>query len=263
MRRRHLASNERASARSTIGRSPLFSSLPLAEFESLVARIQVTDLGENETLFGQQQPAEEFFWVESGKIKLAVTSLEGHEKTIDIVSAGRTFAEAIMFDQRPHYPVEATSILPSRVWCINVSQYARILRASTDACFAVMAQMSRRLHWQLAEIDRLTLHNATYRVVCYLLDQIPLEDITQHSSELELDIPKHIIASRLSITPETLSRTFSKLIAANYIEIIDSRILLKDIVELRKYVHIDSPVSRPCESISGAPINVAGLRHRR
>ena len=263
MKRNHLGPKERQLARSTIGRSPLFSSLEQPVFDALLARIQVAELDENESLFSQQQPANEFFWVETGKIKLAVTSPDGQEKTIDIVSPGRTFAEAIMFDQSPRYPVSSTGILPSRVWCINARQYTDILRQSTSACFAVMAQMSRRLHWQLAEIDRLTLHNATYRVVCYLLDQIPVADLHQDSSELELDIPKHIIASRLSITPETLSRTFSKLIQARYIEIVDSRILLKDIVKLRQYVHIDVNVERPCEALEGAPINVVGLRRGR
>jgi hypothetical protein len=100
--------------------------------------------------------------------------------------------------------------------------YAGILRQSTDACFAVMAQMSRRLHWQIAELDRLTLHNATFRVVSYLLDQVPSTHLV--TSEIQLDTPKHVIASRLSITPETLSRTFAKLSREGYIDIMDNMI---------------------------------------
>ena len=72
-----------------------------------------------------------------------------------------------------------------------------------------MAQMSRRLHWQIAEIDRLTLHNAAFRVIAYLLDQVPSTDLD--SSVIHLDTPKHVIASRLSITPETLSRSFASM----------------------------------------------------
>jgi hypothetical protein len=35
----------------------------------------------------------------------------------------------------------------------------------------LMAGMSRRLRQQVDEIDRLTLHNATYRLATYLLQQ--------------------------------------------------------------------------------------------
>jgi len=129
--------------------------------------------------------------------------------------------------------VTATALLVSRVLCFDTSTYAGILRQSTDACFAVMAQMSRRLHWQIAEIDRLTLHSATFRVVAYLLDQVPSTDFG--ASRVQLNTPKHVIASRLSMTPETLSRTFSKLCRDGLMEVDDNGLVLKDVGRLRHF----------------------------
>ena len=102
----------------------------------------------------------------------------------------------------------------------DAGYYAGILHQSTDACFAVMAQMSRRLHWQVAELDRLTLHNAASRVVRYLLDQVPSTHLV--TSEFQLDTPKHVIASRLSITPETLSRTVITSYSIHYTKLYDA-----------------------------------------
>ena len=64
-------------------------------------------------------------------------------------------------------------------------------------------------------------------------DQVPSTHLT--TSEIQLDTPKHVIASRLSITPETLSRTFAKLSREGYIDIIDNTIRLNDIERLRNY----------------------------
>ena len=233
MKRTHLTELDIAGAAPRLRQCVLFADLDREQFDGVIKHTRRIVLQENEVLFEQQQPAREIFLLESGQIKLALVSPEGHEKVIDLILPGTSFAEAIMFSRNHTYPVTATAIVASQVWSIDASHYAGILRQSTGACFAVMAQMSRRLHWQIAELDRLTLHNATSRVVCYLLEQVPSTHLT--ASEIQLDTPKHVIASRLSITPETLSRTFAKLSREGYIEITENTIRLKDIERLRGY----------------------------
>ena len=230
-----LSDEQYTDARGCLSRCLLFSGLDDEQFGKILSRTRLVLLGENDTLFEQQQQAKEIFLLRSGQIKLALMSPEGHEKVIDLISPGGSFAEAIMFSGRHVYPVTATALLRSQVWGIDAATYAAILRQSTEACFAVMAQMSRRLHWQIAELDRLTLHNAAFRVVTYLLDHVSSTHL--HASEIQLDAPKHVIASRLSVTPETLSRTFSKLSKDGYIDIIDNTIRIHDIERLRNYIH--------------------------
>ena len=125
-----------------------------------------------------------------------------------------------------------------RVLCFDAQTYIDILRDCTEACFAVMAQMSRRLHGHIAEIDRLTLHSATFRVVCYLLDQVPSTHLGV--PEVRLDTPKHVIAAPLSVTPETLSRSFSKLSREGLIEVHDNAITLTDVDKLRRFAQGES-----------------------
>ncbi len=237
MKRTHITPAEISISMSTIRHSVIFAGLTDDQFKEVISCVQIAELSIGNILFARYQKAEEIFWIESGQIKLAVVSQEGAEKTIEIISAGNTFAEAILFGKKREYPVEASAISHSRVWCINSKRYSKMLRQSTDACFAVLQIMSRRLHAHIAEIDRLSLHNATYRVVSYLLEQVPSSD--RGASKIHLNIPKHIIASRLSITPETLSRTFSKLCRTKQIDIVDSNIVLKDIDGLKRLIHWD------------------------
>jgi CRP-like cAMP-binding protein len=216
----------------------LFSDLNTDQIDTVLHHTRVAKLSEGETLFEQHQTAHDFFMLISGQVKLARISVDGHEKIIDLISAGHTFAEAILFSGQKVYPVTASAILDSRLLCFDIATYADILHQSTDACFAIMAQMSRRLHWYIGELDRLTLHGATFRVVCYLLDQVP--STHRGSSEIHLMVPKHAIASRLSITPETLSRSFSKLSRDGFLEVHDDSVILHDVGKLRQFAQGES-----------------------
>ena len=99
-----------------------------------------------------------------------------------------------------------------------------------------MADMSQRLHRLLNEIDSLTLHNATYRLVSYLLSELPQDVLT--SPEIVLTTPKHIIASRLSIKPETFSRILTRLSRDGLIVVRGNSIVMADLERLRKETEI-------------------------
>jgi CRP-like cAMP-binding protein len=66
----------------------------------------VTDMVEGESLFFQGDNATSFYLVLSGRIKLFRISPDGKEKVVEIMEAGATFAEALMFMDQPHYPVD-------------------------------------------------------------------------------------------------------------------------------------------------------------
>jgi CRP-like cAMP-binding protein len=96
--------------------------------------------------------------------------------------------------------------------------------------------MSRRLHMLVNQIESLTLQNATYRLVAYLLDQIPAG--VAHSPDLQLTTPKGVIASHLAIQPETLSRILAKLRRGGLIEVEGNHITVRDVAALRRMVHM-------------------------
>lgn len=233
MLQQHSAS-EHPSLMARVQKCLLFADLSSEQIDQIVKHTRIVELAEGEILFEQSQPAHEIFLLDSGQVKLALCSSEGNEKIIDLIAPGGTFGEAVMFSRQPAYPVSASAVVDSRLFCFNAKTYADILHQSPDACFAVMAQMSRRLHWHIGEIDRLTLHSATFRVICYLLDQVPSTQLGV--PEVRLDTPKHVIAARLSITPETLSRSFSRLNKEGLIEVHDNAVTLNDVGKLRQFV---------------------------
>ena len=213
----------------------LFSVLDEQQLATVLSSTHVVRLAEGERLFDHGQPSRHYFFLRSGEIKLFRSARDGGEKVIEIVRCGETFAEAVMFmeEARP-YPVSAQAIVASELLAFEQTALLGILEQSTMTCMRLMAGMSRRLRQQVDEIDRLTLHNATYRLATYLLQQIP-RGVLEYP-ELHLTTPKHVVASRLAIQPETFSRILARLAENGCVEVHGQNIVLTDIEALRTIV---------------------------
>ncbi|HSR62719.1 MAG TPA: Crp/Fnr family transcriptional regulator [Gammaproteobacteria bacterium] len=212
--------------------NPVFSALREDQLDSVISTAEQKDLAAGNILFEQGEAASRFYMVKKGQIRLFRLSDDGDEKVIDIVHPGQIFAEAVMFMENRRYPVNAMAITESQVIAFDMETFRNVLRESVDTCFRMMAKMSKRLHIQLNEIDSLSLHNATYRLVHYLLKSIPAN--TSRHTEITLNYPKNILASRLSIKPETFSRIISRLKKENIIEVSGNQIIISDISALRE-----------------------------
>ena len=188
---------------------PLFSHFNEQAQEELLADAQVREYPVQSLIFRQGDPAERFYLVQSGKVKLYRISADGKEKVVEIITAGNTFAEAVMFMQRSVYPVCAEALEPVRLIGFSNRLMLRHLEQNPNTCLHLLGHMSVRLHQRLDELENLTLQNATQRLALYLVSQV--RDRGAESAEIELVLPKSLIAARLSIKPETFSRAIAAL----------------------------------------------------
>ena len=209
----------------------LFSGLEDHQLQAMLETAYSIELSSREILFEAGQHARHFYLLRNGQIKLFALSDSGDEKVVEIIYPGETFAEAITFMTQHSYPVSAEAISASEVISFDMNVFRRILEESKETCMRLMADMSRRLRKRITEINNLTLHNATYRLVVYLLEQIPPGVV--ELPEIHLGTPKSVIASRLSIQPETFSRILGKLARQKLIRVHQNTITLLDVDGLR------------------------------
>ena len=199
-------------------------------------------------LFSQGDPADRFFLVLRGQVKLFRLSPDGAEKVIEIIGPRQTFAEALMFLNAPRYPVCASALSSAQLIAIDARHFASMLRESVDTCFLIMGALSQRLRGLVSEIDNLTLHTASSRVARYLLEHLP-----EDRRALDLDVRKSVLASRLSVKPETFSRVIKHLSQEEIIEVYGSHFTIIDRGALEEIAELDNtPELRPapCASIA-------------
>ena len=194
---------------SAISRHLFFKHLGPLEQERLIAQSYEQTFGSGELLIRQGQAAERFFLVLKGRVKLYRISADGQEKVVEIIQAGQTFAEAVMFMQRSEYPVCAETLEPVHLASFPNRLMMTLLEENPRVCLQLLGHMSARLHQRLGELETLTLQNATQRFSLYLIQQ--LENRAQETVDIELPLPKRLIAARLSMQPETLSRIMARL----------------------------------------------------
>ena len=201
---------------SSILQHPFFKNLSVEDQERLITQSHEQQCSAGELLIRQGQPAERFFLVLKGRVKLYRISADGQEKVVEIIQAGQTFAEAVMFMQRSEYPVCAETLEAVQLISFPNRLMLTLLQESPQACLHLLGHMSMRLHQRLGELETLTLQNATQRFALYLIQQ--LDDRSQETVDIELPLPKRLIAARLSMQPETLSRIMARLNQDGFIE---------------------------------------------
>lgn len=203
--------------------NPLFARLTPEQLDRVERKAGRIHLDAGQSVFEQGDPVERFYLVMRGQIKLFRLSPAGNEKVIEVIAPGSTFAEALMFLERPQFPVGAEALTDAELISIDAADFADMLRGSIDTCFLLLGDMSQRLRGLLREIDELSLHSATCRVSASLLQLAP-----EGQDRFELPMAKQVLASRLSITPETFSRIIKNLkkqgivsVSGSHVDILD------------------------------------------
>ena len=137
-----------------------------------------------------------------------------------------------MFLQRP-YPVSAVALTDA--WLLKIPQQAVDKLLTSDASFAqrMLAGLSMRLHSLVQDVESYSTRSSAQRVVGYLLQHCPEDN--QDTQEITLPTTKLVIASRLNLTPETLSRILNDLSQQGLIEVHGRHILITSQQNLRAY----------------------------
>ena len=217
----------------TIRSHYLFSGLDEDVFDALVSDIAVESFDKGEVLFHRGDVASDFYYIESGQIELSLISPDGQKKIVEVIAHGRTFAEAIVFMRESKFPVSAEALSDSVVYRIPNAAYRDLLHDNSNACMRLLSDVCRHLHQRVQEIERLTIQNARSRLASYLIDHIVETD--DDEATVRLDLPKHIIASRLSVTPETLSRLLRAMADDGILTVDDRLIFVHSLARLRPY----------------------------
>jgi len=217
----------------SIRRHYLFSGLDHEEFDALMLHVTLVSLEKGEVLFHRGDAANYFYFVDTGQLELSMIAATGQKKVLEVVGPDRTFAEAVAFMREHKYPVTCEALTDSVLCQIPNPEYIQLVSSNPDACMRLLSDISRHLHARVREIERLTVQNAQSRLVSYLLDHVI--ESTDDEATIRLDLPRHVIASRLSITPETLSRLLRNLVDEGILTIEDRVIFVHSLSRLRPY----------------------------
>ncbi|MYU56084.1 MULTISPECIES: Crp/Fnr family transcriptional regulator [Streptomyces] len=198
---------------SELARIPLFSEIDTADLRLIAERVRTVTARKGEVLVEAGDLHRWFYFVCQGHVQLVVSAATAEQKVISLVSAGQTFGDALLFTGRP-YPVSVIALSPVTLVAIPHEPVLRLAHHSPGFALRMAGGLAQRLHQLVSDVESYALHNGTQRVLAYLErlagggdDGPPL----RYPVRVELPTDKGIIASRLSLKPETFSRVLRRL----------------------------------------------------
>ena len=226
---------------------PVFSGLPPKALQILLGQARVINLRPNSTLFTQGERATSFFIIVDGWIKLYRVTPAGDEAVLNVFGKGQSFAEAVTFTAG-HYPAMASAVTQTRIIMIPVDHVTECIRKMPEIAIAMIASTSQHLHLMAGRIEQLTAQSGTQRVADFLISLTPC---VRGPCTIELPYDKSLIAGRLGLKPESLSRVFAKLRSVG-IDVRASDVVVNDVATLRGLVA--SERVRPRSAFNFAPL---------
>jgi CRP/FNR family transcriptional regulator, dissimilatory nitrate respiration regulator len=186
---------------------PLFQKLSEPALDVLLAGAVVTAVPTGTVLFVQEDPADRFCVALDGWVKLYRLTEEGGEAVVDVVAPGESFAEAAMF-ANIRFPVTAETVSDARILSVPMTGFVRAIDADRGIVFAMLGSLSLRLRHLVHNIEQIQVKSAPQRVGGFLLRFCPPGT---GPATFRLPFDKALIARRLAMQPETLSRALAKL----------------------------------------------------
>jgi CRP-like cAMP-binding protein len=212
-----------------ITRIAVFRGLKPETVEHIVAPATAVMLKPHEPLFRQGDPATAFFIVIDGWVKLYRITMAGEETVIHILTKGDSFAEAVAFTG-VRFPASAEAISDARVVRIPADHVVRCIRESPDIALAMVASTSAHLHHLVQQVEQLKAQSGVQRVAEFL---VSLASTDHGPCDIALPYDKVLIASRLGLKPESLSRAFAKLKSLG-VSVHASHVAISDIAKLHQ-----------------------------
>lgn len=209
-------------------RTPLFCSLSDDTVRELLAESSLEEAPARAQIFRQGEPASSFFLVLEGWLKVARQLPNGFDAVIGLFTRGEAVAEAIALSGYD-YPAYGEAVTPVRFIRISAKHVRWTIAHEPSTALAMLASAAQHLHVLMQQIAQLKSLRAPDRVAEFLLS---LTKKKTGSARIILPFDKVLIAARLGMQPESLSRAFMRLRASG-VEVKGHEVWISDVNALR------------------------------
>lgn len=217
-----VAHDDSSNLKKILANTNLFRMLNEQQLDDILCATKTMQTKANTAIVSHGDTANGTFWIVYGQVKIVLHTKQGTEKILEILGQNTCFGLGEMLLNRPHIALIKTT---TEAMLLHVDRAAimRVAEQNFDFSRELMTCVGRQFYSLVRDIEGYS-QTAKQRVAEYLLRQSRRET----SEDIELVAKKSLIASRLSLTPETLSRLFHDLAAEGMIAISGRRIKILD-----------------------------------
>lgn len=214
---------------------PLLDSLDPGYCQRLLGQALNQKVAAGETLFEQGQRPDFLHILIEGAVELRGRDRGGNEVVVEVVQPVECFILAAVVTDAP-YLMTARTLESSRLLMLPAHHLRGELHREPSLALVLLGSMARHYRDMVRQIKDLKLRTSAERVGSYLLS-LAVEQ--GGSGAVELPYLKRVLAERMGMTPENLSRAFARL-RERGVQIKGSRVIIEDIEKLAAYCRVDT-----------------------
>lgn len=191
------------------------------------------------TLVHENEMSDFLYVLIEGQVEM-FSSSNDRQTTLDIVHPIGLFILAAVLNDGVCLQ-SARTLSDSLVLMIPAAEVRQAIEQDISFMQAVVQELARRYRQTVKELKNQKLRTGTERLANWILK---LHNFQKYPNYVELPIEKRLLASRLGMTPENLSRAFATL-SGYGIKVDGARIILVDQAKLTAYAQPDRLIDEP------------------
>ncbi|OAN51125.1 protein kinase [Paramagnetospirillum marisnigri] len=217
------------SAQDVVTALPLFDGIQPEVLNRLLADSNTISRRRATLLFGAGDEADCFYIVLDGAVKLFALSQDGRETIVEIFGPGTSFAEAAML-ATGRFPLHAEVIEDASLIRVGRRAFLHTLHSDHALAYRMLAGLVKWNRRLATEIHDLKLRTPWQRVAEFLLAQT---GVVEGQADISLPFNKEVLASRVGIRRESLSRVLGRLRALG-VQTSGNAVRIEDVATLRR-----------------------------
>ncbi len=228
----------------TIKNVPFFTGLNDKEITTFLKHSHIHQYIKGSQIFAYGEQAKNFYIIIDGWVKLYHINADGGETVISLLTKGETFGESATFeDSEYNYNAQVVEgkaklvTIPSKI-------IRNIVIENSTIALKMLGSISQHLLQLGLNFEHVTKLSTTQRIGCFLLKLLIDNNLDK---SISLPYNKYIVASRLGMQPETLSRGLLKLHKDLDLSIKGRKITVSNIEELLSYCKIGCAKNNSCK----------------
>jgi CRP/FNR family transcriptional regulator, cyclic AMP receptor protein len=217
-----------------LARVPIFSGLAENERTFLSQRSVMRQYGAGEQIFGEGEPCQGLYVVETGRVKIYKTSAGGREQVLSIDGPGSSVAELPVFDGG-NYPASASAVTDSSMVFVSRQDFQSLCLEYPRVALKVLQVVGGRLRRLVGIIEELSFTTVKHRLAALLLNMAKeAGQKSGHAAEFVLPATNQDLAAMIGTVRELVSRNLSRLQAEGIISIDGRTVRIPDVKKLEE-----------------------------
>lgn len=221
-----------ADLKSQLKKTPIFKEFSDEELSEVEGLLRERKYRRGTIIFNENDPADYFYVIREGRIKISKLSKDGRELIIGIFGENGIFGDVPVFDGGP-YPASAAAMTDATIWAISREEFEALVKKHPEISLKLIRVLGRRLRQAHNLLRDMALKNVPQRLA-NLLKKLKREYGVEEDGVIVLDLPfsRQDMAEMIGVTRETVTRELTKFAKAGIIDVNGKRIVIRDEAKL-------------------------------